>query len=804
MYFVKKALINLKKNVTFLINSDNFIARYSCTAYNFYKNLPDSLKKISKTLLFVFGLFLLLNAVFPLKINIEYSPIIVAKDSTLMHAFLTSDDKWRMFTELDEITPELRKAIVFKEDRFFYFHYGINPVAILRAAFNNVRYGRRTSGASTITMQVARMVSPKDRTYLNKILEMFRALQLEWKFSKKEILQLYLNLAPFGSNIEGVKSASVIYFGKMPDQLSIAEIATLSIIPNRPVSLRLGITNDAITIERNKWLERYKEARLFKAAYINDAIEEPLVAYRHAIPRFAPQLCYRLKNKFRGKSIIHSCTNMEMQQKCEKLVNDYSRRLYFQNIKNAAVIIVDNASRSVIAYIGSADFNNTEDGGQVDGIRAVRSPGSALKPLLYAQAFDEGIISPKTIICDVPVSFSGYEPENYDNKYNGNITVEKALEGSLNVPAVKILNDMNPQKFIQRLIEAGFQHIEADKENLGLSVILGGCGVSLEEMADLYCSFANQGVHIPLHYTLNDTNSKSNQLITPGASFMLTEILTQLKRPDLPIDWANSSHTPKIAWKTGTSYGRKDAWSIGYNNKYTVGVWIGNFSGLGVPELSGADKATPLLFQIFNAIDYNTQKDWFKMPDDIQLRYVCSQSGLSPNSYCTDLVLDYYIPGVSSNSTCSHLKRVLINPDSTLSYCTACCPEYGYKEAWYPNLQPELITYYDNNLVKYQKIPPHNPKCERILQGSAPKITSPISENEYYVNVNDSMQIMLSCHVSNDVERVYWSINNRFYKSAARGEPVFFQPSEGKVDISCSDDKGRNTNITISVKFADL
>lgn len=797
-------LINLKKNVTRRIQSWPIVQKYFELIANKYIQLPLLIKRFIKTLLSVFLLFILLNIIFPLKINTDYSTIVLSNDSTLLHAFLTRDEQWRMYTEIDEITPELRKAIIYKEDRFFYWHPGINPVSVVRAFVNNIRYGKRTSGASTITMQVSRMLSPKDRTYINKFVEMFRALQLEWKYSKKEILQLYLNMVPYGSNIEGVKSASVIYFGKMPNHLSIAEIAALSIIPNRPVSLRLGKNNDVIFKERNKWLEKYKNAKLFKEEYINEAIDEPLTAYRHEVPRLAPHLSYRLKNLFPNTDIIRTTIDLEMQRKCEQLVYEYSKRLYFQNIKNATTLIIDNKTRNVLAYIGSADYSNMEDGGQVDGIRAVRSPGSALKPLLYALAFDDGLLTPKTIISDVPVSFYGYEPENYDSRFNGNISIENSLAASLNVPAVKVLDELTVPTFITKLIDAGFDHIENDKNNLGLSAVLGGCGVTSEELTSLYCSFANKGIYKHLNFVQSAKSQAENQIITPGAAFAITEILTLIKRPDLPIDWSNSSHMPQIAWKTGTSYGRKDAWSVGYNNHYTVGVWVGNFSGEGVADLSGAEKATPLLFQIFNAIDYNSKKEWFSMPDDISIRYVCSQTGNIPNTYCNDLVLDYFIPGVSPNKTCEHLKKVLINPDSTISFCTSCCPEFGYIDAFYPNLAPEIISYFDNNLIKYLKIPPHNSECERMQQGDNPKIISPIDGNEYFVNVNDSMHIMLSCHVANDVEAVYWYINKKFFKSAQKGENIFFEPSEGKIEISCSDDKGRNTNISITVKYADL
>ncbi|MBN1952734.1 MAG: penicillin-binding protein 1C [Bacteroidales bacterium] len=754
--------------------------------------------------LFFLLFFALLNKLYPLDIPVEYSTVVVSSDGHLLHAFLTSDDKWRMFIDSKEISGDLKKAIIFKEDKYFYRHPGINPLSLARALLNNIKEKRRTSGASTITMQVARMLEPKERNYRSKFIEIFRAFQLEQKLSKDEILQLYLNLVPYGGNVEGVKSASVIYFEKMPNHLSIAEITALSIIPNRPVSLKLGENNAYILEERNQWLRRFGAAGLFPGEAIRDALTEPLEATRHEVPHLAPQLCLRLKSSYPGEPVIQASIDLELQRKAERLVGSYSRRLYFQNIKNATALVVDNKTRRVLAYIGSADFDNAEDGGQVDGIQAIRSPGSTLKPLLYGLAMDLGIVTPKTVVYDVPISFSGYEPENYDDNYRGAITIEEALASSLNIPAVNILDKVGPDIMMESLSYAGFRQIKRERGQLGLSLILGGCGVRLEELVALYASFANEGEYEPLQLTQGEAHYQKKQILSAAASFMITEILTKLERPDLPVAWESSQHTPKIAWKTGTSYGRRDAWSIGYNHNYTIGVWLGNFSGEGVPDLSGSEKATPLLFQLFNAIDSDPEEAWFRMPDELDLRYVCSASGMLPGEYCTDDIIDYFIPGISDTRTCEHLKKILINPDSSLSYCTACKPEFGYIDAVYPNLPPEMISFYEESTIPYKKIPPHNPECERLLTGSDPKITSPIHENDYFVNILDSSEIMLSCQTSNDVQEVFWYINKKYYDKCKADEKLFFLPNEGKVEISCSDDKGRNSSVWITVKYTSF
>lgn len=765
------------------------------------KKLKKGLSIFFISILLIFSTYLLLNYLYPLEINIDYSKIIFAKDSTVIYSFLSTDDKWRMYTEIDEISPDLKKAILYKEDKYFYNHFGINPLAILRALKNNIVKQKRTSGASTITMQVARLLEPKKRTYFNKFIEMFRAVQLETKYTKEEILQLYLNLVPYGGNIEGVKAASLLYFDKMPNKLSLAEITTLSIIPNRPSSLILGKNNDIIAKERNRWLEEFRKENLFSNETIEDAVNEPLDAYRQEIPRFAPHFSLRIDKMISSKTLIYTTIDINYQTKIENLVKDYIKRLYFKNIKNATVLVVDNETHEIISYVGSSDFYNEEDGGQVDGIQAIRSPGSTLKPFLYSIAFDEGLITPKYIIGDVPINYSGYRPENYDEKYQGNVTIEFALSQSLNVPAVKILEHITTEVFIKKLIDAKFLNIEKNKSNLGLSVILGGCGVSLEQLVRLYSSFANEGKFKELCFTQNDSSSYYKQLISEESAFMITEILTQVTRPDLPMDWENSTNLPRIAWKTGTSYGRKDAWSIGYNKKYTVGVWIGNFASESIPELNGSQYAAPLLFDIFNLLEYNSQDEWFSMPEKLDFRTVCSESGLIPSENCENLIIDYYIPGISSTKVCEHIKEVYISPDSTISYCTNCLPSSGYIKALYKNYTPDLINFYELYNISYQKIPTHNPKCERVFNDNYPQITSPVANIEYLVDKQDSTQIMLSCNVSNDVENVFWYVNDKFFKSVAPVEKVFFTPPNGSVKISCSDDKARNTDIWIDVKY---
>ena len=773
---------------------------------HFIKRVKFYAKRLFWLVLFGGFAVWLLDTLFPLSINLSYSQVILSAEGKVLNGFLSKDDKWRMKTELNEISPQLERAFIAKEDQYFYYHLGINPLAIGRAIFHNILEGKKTSGASTITMQVVRLLAPKERSYLNKIIEMLRAVQLELHYSKAEILQLYLNLVPYGSNLEGIKAASLLYFNCLPSQLSLAQITALAIVPNRPTSLALGKNEPLLTQERNKWLERFGNEGVFDSATIAHAKTEPLNAKRYTLPKVAPHFANWVHLNMPYVPTVSSTIQGQVQQKVEQLAYQYSQKMQVYGIYNAAVLVVDNKTRHVIAYLGSPDFGDTQHAGQVDGVWAYRSPGSALKPLIYGIAFDKGLLTPKTTMEDLPTDFSGYAPENYNRTFNGVITVETALANSLNVPAVKLLDQMGVFTLTNSLKQAGFQLITKNEKKLGLSLALGGCGVNLWEMAGLYVALANAGVYQPLSVlqrqpdALPDSTEQNTTVVSAATAYMLTDILSKVQRPEMPSDYEHNPDLPPIAWKTGTSYGRRDAWSIGYNAKYTVAVWLGNADNAGSPELVGASVATPLLFKLFNIIDYQPQKRWFFQPESLRTRQVCSHSGKVPQEFCKSLVTDFYIPSVSDNKKCEHLKYVFVAQSENISYCAACLPESGYKRKLYPNTSPELRAFYQTNQILYEKLPPHNPQCQRLLQGQAPKIVSPLPEREYLSADNEGVQLLLACNTDTDVKQVFWYINDQFFKAVSPQEKVFFNAPKGRVKISCSDDLGRNTNIYIQVK----
>jgi penicillin-binding protein 1C len=544
---------------------------------------------------------------------------------------------------------------------------------------------------------------------------------------------------------------------------------------------------------------------------------------RKEAPKNALHLSWRLKSNFPNLSIIHSTIDLKKQVQAESIVKQYMIPMKNKNVHNAAALVIDNDTHEVIAYIGSDDFNDLNFNGQVDGVQAIRSPGSTLKPFLYGLAMDKGLITPKTILADVPILITGYQPSNYDDKFHGLITAEYALANSLNIPAVKLLKDIGINEFIGKLDSAGFKSIVRQKKKLGLSLILGGCGATLEQLTSLFSIFPNYGQYTALKFNepidlINQATSKTEwnllpylndaavpkekpvSLMSAPAAFMVTQILTTLTRPDLPNNFESSTNLVKIAWKTGTSYGRKDAWSIGYNKKYTIGVWVGNFNGMGVPDLNGADFATPLLFQLFNSLASNSSNEWFQTPSTLQLRSICSESGNIPNTFCTNIISDNYIPQTSSNELCSHLKPIYSNRKASLSYCTSCMPDTGAVQNYYPNYAASVIAYFESIKLNFKKIPNHNTACERIFTENDPVI---ISLNEgiiYYLDATESQQLKLLCQAANDVKTVFWFANGIFIKSSLVKNPVFITPNEGLLKITCVDDRGRKVNCEIEVK----
>ena len=794
-----------------------------------FRALPKAKRRVGYAAMTFLGgwlLFLLLDVAFPLPPMKAYSQTVYAADGSLLCASLTPDDKWRLRTDLDRVVPEMKEAILQKEDKWFYWHYGINPLALLRAFGGNLWSGKRLSGASTLTMQLARMNERAPRTYARKLREMFRAVQYEWHYSKKEILEMYLSQLPYGANVEGVHSAAYIFFGRSPQQLSLAQSVLLAVIPNRPNSLRMDLHPDAARAMRDKWLTRLRQEGDFSAtaADWDAALNEPLPTFRHPIPFQNPQFCHFVSGLERSLSPeniaspeIYTTLSPAIQHTVSGLVENHVRRSLQLGVTNGAVLVMENATGNVVAYCGSADFNDKENGGEIDGIHAIRSPGSALKPAAYALGFELGLITPQMRLLDVPTTFRGFTPENYHPEYAGDVTVDYALTHSLNVPVVRLVNDyVGLDKYLNILVQGKFETVRKQQKSLGLSSVTGGCGVTVEEMTRFYSAFANRGAMRELHYLRKTPNGEKGianwfgansaaatpdvRLFSEGTAWLIASFLSDIERPDLPQRYIDESKLPKVAWKTGTSYGRRDAWAMGFSPRYTVGVWMGNFDNSGVPDLSGSSLAVPLLLDIFNAIDYDATDKWFPRPQTVGKRKVCAETGMLPAETCQHFMYDDYLVNISPMNTCDLYQKLYVNEGESMQYCTACLPMAGYHERAYPNYAPELVAWFGQNRISYIKPPPHNPECRARFTTDGPTILSPKQDFEYFVEIDNEQQIALQAASAPDVAKHYWYVNGKFLQAAAPSEKLFYRPHVGTLEITCVDDKGRKSSIKIQVK----
>lgn len=739
---------------------------------------------------------MLLDLWFPFTPRVAWSPVVYDRSGRMLAAYLSTDDKWRLRGGLAEYDSRFVDAIVFKEDRWFRWHVGVNPVAVGRALVHNALSGRRTSGASTITMQVARLLDPAPRTYSSKLREMFRALQLEWHLSKNEILELYLNLLPYGGNIEGLKTASLMYLAASPDALSLGQLTALAVVPNRPGSLRLGAYPERLLTARNRWLDAMTDARLFPASQIVSARDEPVVFQRRSLPNKARHFCRRLLHqKPLDENALRSTLDESLQERAEMRLRQHVRSWRLRGVSQAAAVVVHNATGEIRAWVGSADFDEAAYGGQVDGVLALRSPGSALKPFLYALAYDKGLCLPETRVADVPIDLRGYAPENYDEKFRGWITTADALALSLNIPAVRLLNETGVDSLVDLLRKGG---CSASKERkLGLSMILGGCEVSLLELTALYVALARQGEAKGLKSMTDEVVASDARLFSAGAAWMTTEVLAKIRRPDLPADWQSTSRLPRVAWKTGTSYGRRDAWAVGFNPEYTVGVWVGNFDGSGNPTLSGADAATPLLFSLFGLLPPAQQ--WFKRQQDLAPLQVCAHSGLPPGEYCGETRSAFGLKRRLPARRCDHREWVWTSNDGRTSFCTACLPADGFTRTLFDRWSPEMVEYFRTEKIPYDQPPPHYAACPRLTTGGGLEITSPTPDAELFYEKGRRARLSLTARTDNRESRLHWFVNGRYLQAAYADEPLFYEADSGLHVIVCRDEQGRSRRSRVRV-----
>jgi penicillin-binding protein 1C len=524
------------------------------------------------------------------------SALVLASDGSILRGFLTTDGKWRLPVEPDAVDPLYRRMLITAEDGRFAWHPGIDPIAALRASGQFATSGHIVSGASTLTMQVARLLEPHSRSLAAKLGEMAEALALERALSKRQILGLYLTLAPFGGNLEGVRAASLAYFGKEPAHLSAAECALLVAIPRSPERLRPDRHPEAARAARDRVLLRMAEAGVIAPPALAEALEERVRRLRLALPFRAPHLAQALHHEDPAAPTHRTTIEPLLQQRVEALLK--REILGLDPEATFAAMVVDNRDRRVLAYVGNADFDAVSRRGTLDMARAVRSPGSALKPFIYAMGFDRLILHPETVLEDRPRHFADYAPVDFDGRFQGDVTAREALQYSLNLPAVAVLDRLGPSRFTAALAAAGVGlRLPEPAADPGLAVALGGAGISLADLVRLYAALSNGGAVAPLRYRRDDSAPGGTAIFGPLAAWYVNDILTEAPPPP-GIPPTEVRHGRRLAFKTGTSYGYRDFWAIGYDPEFTIGVWSGRPDGTPMPGRSGRQTAAPVLFKI--------------------------------------------------------------------------------------------------------------------------------------------------------------------------------------------------------------
>ena len=531
----------------------------------------------------------------------QTSVLVLDGQDQMLRGFTTTQGTWRLPVQITDVDPLYLRMLLAYEDQRFPFHPGVDPLAVVRAVGQWLTHGRIISGASTLTMQTARLLEPHPRTLVGKFGEMRRALQLERHYRKDDILGFYLTLAPYGGNLEGVRMAALAWFGKEPVRLTVAEAALLVALPQSPSRLRPDRFPDRARQARDKVLQRMGQLGVLTAQQIAEAGQEPLPQQRRPLPFIAPHLADRLRVAYPATTRHQTFIDRGLQQNLETLARQ--QHSASEPYRSMAVLVVAHRERRVLAYIGAGDFFDARRTGQVDMVRAIRSPGSTLKPLIYGLGFDDLRIHPETLIDDAPTRFGSYRPTNFHHTYAGQLTVREALQHSLNIPAVAVLEQVGPDRVATRLREAGLPlHWSAAHPQPGLPLVLGGVGMTLEELTTLYVGLANGGEIAPLRFGPADPDPPGRPLLTEVACWYLADILGNAPLPPNVLTPSSAARSRTIAYKTGTSYGFRDAWALGFDPNYTVGVWVGRPDGSPSPGHYGRNTAAPLLFRIFDLL----------------------------------------------------------------------------------------------------------------------------------------------------------------------------------------------------------
>ncbi|WP_254074098.1 penicillin-binding protein 1C [Burkholderia sp. S171] len=741
----------------------------------------------------------------------------------LLRLTLASDDRFRLWVPLKDMSPQLADAVLLHEDRWYRWHPGFNPYGLARGAWvTYVRHGN-PQGGSTITMQLARSLwQLNTRTPWGKLKQVTRAIQLELFYSKQQILEAYLNDAPYGRNVEGAGAASIAYFGKPVSALSLPEVLTLAVIPQDParrlpsVPTRWGTNADAVinpqlTASRNRlyarWLAGHPQDAAVKPLFALPLTIRPLSRLPFEAPHAVEQVL--AAGRIDGDdhdSRVRTTLDLDLQRILERQIARYVARNNGIGIRNASAMLVDTRDMGVKALVGSADYFNHSIQGQVNGTLARRSPGSALKPFIYALGFDQGVLHPQTVLRDVPTSFGPYTPENFDGHFLGPITATDALNRSRNIPAVWVASQLHQPNLYQFLQQAGIGRM-ASEQHYGLALVLGGGEVTMQELAGLYAMLANRGELRPLRLRANDPQVAGTRILSDEASFMVMDVLRQHLRPD-EISGAQPSHLP-VYWKTGTSWAFRDAWTAGVFGPYVLVVWVGNFDGTGNPAFVGVDAAAPLFFQIVDGLEAERgqpTEPFRPRPANLKRVQICLASGDLPNQWCPQLGWTWFIPGKSPIRVSNVHRPVVIDDASGLPACPPYAGKHTHEEV-YEFWSSDLQQVFRQAGIPRRK-PPQNPECHNAgtPDGVAPQITSPLRGSVYAMRLKQLGQERIAFNAATDADAhaLYWFVNDAYVGRSDPGVALYWQPrTAGSYSVRAIDDHGRADQRSLQVDLIE-
>ena len=745
--------------------------------------------------------------------SVPYSTVITDSSGVLLSAHIASDGQWR-FQESDSVPYKFQQCIVTYEDKRFFYHLGFDIFALTRALISDVKNGKIVSGGSTITMQTIRLSRNEDRTFFEKFIEIILAVRLEIGFSKQEILQMYASHAPFGGNTVGLETASQRYFRRPAYALSWAESAMLAVLPNNPALIHLSRNRDKLLIKRNQLLDKLLEEKIIDEETCELSKQEPIPDAPSPYPQDAPHLLARIQNdKSLTSNWVKTTLDARMQHKATEILNRHVRDLRADGINNGAVLIMEVMSGKVVAYVGnSQSFNGEDDANDVDIITSVRSTGSVLKPFLYCAMLSEGEILPQSLVPDIPTQISGYMPKNFRLTYDGAVPANKSLARSLNVPAVKMLQQYSGEKFLEILKKLKITTINQSADHYGLSLILGGCEANLWELCGAYASMTrslynyvdNEGKYLVGDYHCGVYTEKSKKkskpefkehnFFTASAIYLTLKALTTVERPEEELSHEYFQSDRSVAWKTGTSFGFRDAWAIGVTGNYVIGVWTGNADGEGRPNLIGIKAAAPILFDIVKILPNNGRK--FPVPyNDLMEMKVCKKSGFIASDNCPETETQLIPIAGQNTSLCPYCHVVQLDLSKKFRVTSDCeCFDNIVTEKWF-TLPPAMEYYYRMHNADYKTLPPFRPDCTGNSQDVPLQIIYPENGAKIYLpkgldSQTQAMVIEATCR--NPKDPIFWHLDNDYVTTTTSQHSISIKPSAGKHVVTITDSDGNS------------